>query len=102
DRVQAAPAGRSEATVPRHHASERGAWVATARAVRDWVGGDDTEFAMKICFIYGAFSIGARPIRIAELETSKRGLTGSELSCFMYAKAMAERGHDVTLCFPGG
>lgn len=52
---------------------------------------------MKIAFLYGTFSIGNRPLDFDNLYTSKRGLTGSELSCIEYALAMKERGHDVML-----
>lgn len=52
---------------------------------------------MKIMFIYGPFSTGRRPFDFDNLETSARGLTGSEVSCFRYALAMVKRGHIVTL-----
>lgn len=55
---------------------------------------------MKLAFIYGQFSTGARAFDVQNLESSKRGLTGSELSCLMYARAMAKRGHDVTMFLP--
>lgn len=55
---------------------------------------------MKIAFLYGQFSTGARAFDVQNLESSKRGLTGSELSCLMYARAMAKRGHDVTMFLP--
>lgn len=58
---------------------------------------------MKIAFVYGPFSIGQRPIDYSNLWDDPRGLTGSEVSCIQYARAMAARGHDVTLlaCQPG-
>jgi glycosyltransferase involved in cell wall biosynthesis len=52
---------------------------------------------MKIAFIYGPFSVGYRPIDFSVLESSPRGLTGSEMSCFAIARAMAARGHEVSL-----
>lgn len=52
---------------------------------------------MKIAFLYGKFSIGQRPLDFTKLYTSPRGLTGSELSCLEYARAMKRRGHDVML-----
>jgi glycosyltransferase involved in cell wall biosynthesis len=58
---------------------------------------------MRIAFVYGPFSIGGRPIDFSRLWDDPRGLTGSELSCIEYARAMAARGHDVALlcCQPG-
>jgi glycosyltransferase involved in cell wall biosynthesis len=52
---------------------------------------------MRIAFLYGRFSIGQRPFDFDDLYGDPRGLTGSELSCLEYAKAMAVRGHAVTL-----
>jgi glycosyltransferase involved in cell wall biosynthesis len=52
---------------------------------------------MRIAFLYGKFSLGARPFDFDALYTAPRGLTGSELSCIEYARAMAARGHDVLL-----
>src|SRR4051812_35893916 len=52
---------------------------------------------MKIAFIFGAFSIGTRPLDFNHLMTSSRGLTGSELGCVMMAKEMKLRGHDVSI-----
>lgn len=51
----------------------------------------------KLAFIYGPFSTGSRHFDFDRLWTDPRGLTGSEVSCFMYASQMARRGHDVTL-----
>lgn len=51
----------------------------------------------KLAFIYGPFSTGSRHFDFEKLWTDPRGLTGSEISCFMYAAQMARRGHDVTL-----
>ena len=51
---------------------------------------------MKIHFTYGPFCM-SRVIDFTALETSKRGLTGSEGSCLQYAHQMAERGHEVSL-----
>jgi glycosyltransferase involved in cell wall biosynthesis len=52
---------------------------------------------MKLAFIYGPWSVGARPIDFATLDSNPRGLTGSELSCIRIAQAMAARGHEVQL-----
>jgi glycosyltransferase involved in cell wall biosynthesis len=52
---------------------------------------------MKIGFCFGPVSTGARPFDFNAIETSPRGLTGTDGSCLYYAKFMAERGHDVTL-----
>lgn len=52
---------------------------------------------MRIAFTYGPFSIGQRSIDFANLWDDPRGLTGSEISCVEYARAMADRGHAVTL-----
>lgn len=52
---------------------------------------------MKVAFVYGPMSIGARPLDFSRLYDDPRGMTGSELSCVEYARHMARRGHDVTL-----
>jgi len=52
---------------------------------------------MRIAFLYGSFSLGARPFNFDNLYGDPRGLTGSELSCIEYAQAMKERGHEVLL-----
>ena len=52
---------------------------------------------MRIAFLYGGFSLGQRPFNFDDLYGDARGLTGSELSCLEYAKAMAARGHEVKL-----
>jgi glycosyltransferase involved in cell wall biosynthesis len=52
---------------------------------------------MRIAFLYGKFSIGPRPLDFDHLYDSPRGLTGSELSCIEYARAMKARGHEVVL-----
>jgi len=52
---------------------------------------------MKIAFLFGAWSIGSRPINFDNLWTNPRGLTGSELGVILTAKEMAARGHDVSL-----
>lgn len=57
---------------------------------------------MNLAFLYGPFSLGNRPIDYANPYTSKRGLTGSELSCFEFAMAMADRGHAAQVFCPGG
>ncbi len=51
---------------------------------------------MKIAFVFGSFCI-SRPFDFTRLYEDDRGLTGSEVSCFHYARWMAERGHDVTI-----
>lgn len=52
---------------------------------------------MKLAFIYGPWSVSARAIDFATLDSNPRGLTGSELSCIRIAQAMAARGHEVEL-----
>jgi hypothetical protein len=52
---------------------------------------------MRIAFLYGKFSIGQRPFNFDRIFDDPRGLTGSELSCLEYAKAMAARGHETML-----
>lgn len=52
---------------------------------------------MKIAFVYGPFSTGNRYFDFFNIWNSPRGLTGSELSCLMYAIEMAKKGHDVSL-----
>jgi len=52
---------------------------------------------MRIAFLYGKFSIGTRPFNFDRIYDDPRGLTGSELSCLEYAKAMAARGHETLL-----
>jgi glycosyltransferase involved in cell wall biosynthesis len=52
---------------------------------------------MKIEFIYGTFSCGAKLFDFDNLYDDPKGLTGSEHSCFEFAKCMAARGHDITL-----
>jgi glycosyltransferase involved in cell wall biosynthesis len=56
---------------------------------------------VNITFVYGPFSVGARPIDVSLLYTSPRGLTGSEWSCFALAREMARRGHAVRLRLSG-
>jgi len=55
---------------------------------------------MKLAFLYGQFSLGARPIDLRRMQSDARGLTGSELSCVEFAKGMAARGHAVELFMP--
>lgn len=55
---------------------------------------------MRIAFVYGEWSVANRPFEIDRLWDSDRGLTGSELSCFSFARAMAQRGHSVELYVP--
>ena len=54
---------------------------------------------MKMCFLYGAFSLGNRPIDFKNLMASPRGLTGSEVSCIMLCREMKIRGHDAQFFF---
>lgn len=53
---------------------------------------------MRIAMVYGAFCL-ARPLDLANLYDSDRGLTGSELSFFEFGARLAQR-HDVTLFLP--
>lgn len=52
---------------------------------------------MKIAFIFGAWSVGARPLDFNNLWSNPRGLTGSDLGVAITAKEMAKLGHDVSL-----
>lgn len=52
---------------------------------------------MKIAFLFGAWSIGRRPLDFNALWSSPRGLTGSDLGVVITAKEMASLGHDVSL-----
>jgi len=52
---------------------------------------------MRVAFLFGQVSVGDRPFDFSQIETSKRGLTGTDGSFLYYARAMADRGHDVTL-----
>lgn len=52
---------------------------------------------MRICFIYGPYSAAAARYDFSSIMDSPDGLTGSELSCFIYAREMAGLGHSVTL-----
>jgi glycosyltransferase involved in cell wall biosynthesis len=52
---------------------------------------------MKIAFLFGAWSIGSRPLDFNNLWSSPRGLTGSDLGVAITAKEMAKLGHDVSL-----
>jgi glycosyltransferase involved in cell wall biosynthesis len=51
---------------------------------------------MKIAFVFGSFCI-SRPFDFTRLFDDDRGLTGSEVACFCYAKEMAALGHEVTI-----
>jgi len=62
---------------------------------------------MKIEFIYGPFSSGNKQFSFGrnsdgtdKLLDSPQGLSGSEFSCFSYAKEMSLLGHDVSLILP--
>ena len=52
---------------------------------------------MKIAFLYGWWSCGAKSFDFSNLYDDPQGLTGSELSCFEYARSMAARGHEVSI-----
>lgn len=52
---------------------------------------------MKIAFLYSKWTIGPRPIDESRMLTSPRGLTGSEMSCYMYCEHMKKRGHDARI-----
>jgi len=52
---------------------------------------------MKIAFLFGAWSIGNRPLDFNCLMSSPRGATGSEIGICLTAKEMADAGHDVHL-----
>ena len=51
---------------------------------------------MRIAFLYPS-SLVSNPIDPANIWTDKRGLTGSEMACFMYAIELSKRGHGVTI-----
>jgi glycosyltransferase involved in cell wall biosynthesis len=52
---------------------------------------------MKIAFLFGPISAGARPFDFSRIEDDPRGLTGTDGAFLGYASAMAKRGHDVVL-----
>lgn len=52
---------------------------------------------MRMSFIYGPFSAAKARYDFSSIWDSPDGLTGSELSCFTYAREMARRGHEVHL-----
>lgn len=54
---------------------------------------------MKIAIILGAFSIGTRPLdfHFNNINTSARGLTGTDLSTVMISSELQKLGHDVSL-----
>lgn len=52
---------------------------------------------MKIAFLYGWWSCGDKSFDFSRLYEDPQGLTGSELSCFEYARSMAARGHEVSI-----
>jgi glycosyltransferase involved in cell wall biosynthesis len=56
---------------------------------------------MIIGFIYGNFAIGDRYFDLNNLWNSARGLTGSEVSYFNFAREMSRRGHEVHLFITG-
>ena len=55
---------------------------------------------MKLSFVYGSWACGPRPFDFSRLFEDPRGLTGSEISCFSFAKELALRGHEVKLFAP--
>lgn len=52
---------------------------------------------MNLSFVYGLWSVGARPFNLGGLWTDPRGLTGSEVSFFSIAREMSARGHRVNI-----
>ena len=52
---------------------------------------------MNFAFAYGLWSVGARPFDLDRLWDDPRGLTGSEVSFFSFAREMASRGHGVAI-----
>jgi len=56
---------------------------------------------MKLAFIFAPETCGPRPLDFANIETSSRGLTGTDNSFLGYAMAMARRGHLVTIFAAG-
>ena len=52
---------------------------------------------MKVAILFGAWSIGTRPLDFNCLMSSSRGLTGSEIGIALVAKEMVKSGHDVHL-----
>jgi glycosyltransferase involved in cell wall biosynthesis len=51
---------------------------------------------MKIAFLYPTEAM-TRVVDSGQIFKSDRGLTGSELACYMYAQGLAQRGHQVSL-----
>lgn len=51
---------------------------------------------MRVGFLYPSSSV-PRPIDPARVWTDPRGLTGSEMACFMYAIELSKLGHGVTI-----
>ena len=52
---------------------------------------------LKLAFLFGAWSIGSRPLDMNNFWTSSRGATGSDLGVCITAREMAKMGHDVSL-----
>lgn len=52
---------------------------------------------MKIAFLFGPISAGARPFDFSRIQDDPRGLTGTDGAFLGYASAMARRGHDVRM-----
>lgn len=55
---------------------------------------------MNLSFVYGSWSCGSRPFDFSRIYDDPRGLTGSEISCFSFAKELASRGHSVRMFAP--
>lgn len=54
-----------------------------------------TERKLRIAFFFPSFCV-TRPVDVANIWASPRGLTGSELACVMYALGLSKLGHGVT------
>jgi glycosyltransferase involved in cell wall biosynthesis len=52
---------------------------------------------VKLAFLFGPISTGPRPFNFTRIDDDPRGLTGTDNSFLGYARAMSERGHDVTI-----
>lgn len=52
---------------------------------------------MKIEFIYGQFSCNSKRFDFDNLLDDSQSLTGSETTCFFFAREMAKRGHQVSI-----
>lgn len=52
---------------------------------------------MRIGFVYGRWIASGKKYNFSDLFNDKRGLTGSELSCFSFAREMSRKGNKVSL-----